>query len=68
VEDVKRRLTLATADVEMWKDRAAWTERMVMKGFMTDRQLQQERAQLQAAELALEALKKELDTLPKESK
>ena len=68
VEDVKRRVTLATADVEMWKDRAAWAERMVKKGFMTDRQLQQERAQLQAAELALEALKKELDTLPKESK
>jgi hypothetical protein len=69
-EEVKRLVLQARSDVEMWKDRVNWAERMVKKGYLTERQLQADQAGLQTAEAALQALEKELKTLPpeKESK
>jgi hypothetical protein len=58
-EDVKQRILLAKSEIEMWKDRVAWSERMVRKGYMTEHQLQGERALLKAAELVLEQAEKE---------
>jgi hypothetical protein len=58
-EDVKRRIALLKEDLEMWKDRVTWCERMVRKGYMTETQLQAERAHLIAAELALQMTEKE---------
>jgi len=54
LEDAKRRLLLAQTDVDMWKDRVAWSERMVKKGYVTETRLQEEKALLKAAEAALE--------------
>jgi hypothetical protein len=68
VEEVKRQVLLARSDVETWKDRVAWAERMVKKGYMTERQLKADQALLQAAENALQALEKELKALPTEPK
>src|SRR5262249_27297507 len=68
VEAIKRQLLLARSDVEMWKDRVAWAERMVKKGYLTERQLQADQARLKAAEAALEALEKELKTSPADPK
>jgi hypothetical protein len=67
-EEVRRQALQTRSDVEAWKDRVSWAERMVKKGYMTDHQLQAEQARLQAAEAALRALEKELKALPPEPK
>src|SRR6516162_9528887 len=58
IEDIKRELSLAEADVEMWKDRVAWSERMVKKGYLTESRVLAERALLKAAEITLDKAKK----------
>jgi hypothetical protein len=68
VEEVRRQAQLARSDLEMWKDRVAWAERMVKKGYLTERQLQADQARLKDTEAALEALEKELKALPPEPK
>ena len=65
-EEVKRRILLAENDVEMWKARVSWAERMVKKGYLTETQLQGETALLNAAQIALERARKELQALPPE--
>jgi hypothetical protein len=65
-EEIKRRVALAENDVEMWKARVAWAERMVKKGYMTDTQLQGETAVLNSAQIVLERARKELQALPPE--
>jgi len=39
-EDLLRQVSLAESDVAMWKDRAAWSERMARNGYLTERQAQ----------------------------
>lgn len=68
IEDVKQKLFTAQSNVELWKDRVSWAERMVKKGYMTDRQLQTETARLKDAEFALERIERELKTFPPEPK
>lgn len=68
IEDLKRRVLQAQADVEGWKDRVAWSERMVKKGYMTERQLEADRSLLQAAEIVLDKARQELKALPTEPK
>ena len=68
IEDVKRQALCAASDVEAWKDRVAWSERMVKKGYMTEHQLEADKVRLQAAEIALEKARKEFKALPAESK
>jgi hypothetical protein len=68
MEAAKRQVVMAESEVETWKDRVAWSERMVKKGFMTESQLQNEQARLQAAELTLEKARKNLKAFPPESK
>jgi hypothetical protein len=68
LEEVKRQVLLAEAAVEGWKDRVAWSERMVKKGYLTDRHLEEEKKQLQAAEIALEKAQKELKAFQPERK
>jgi hypothetical protein len=62
--DLKRRITLMESDVEMRKDRVAWSERMLRKGYMTEQQANAARLQLKAAEMALDEARKELKDAP----
>jgi hypothetical protein len=63
VKDVQGRLSLAKADAEMTRERAAWSERMAKKGFMTRAQAQAERARAEATMLRVERLQDDLKTL-----
>ena len=62
-EELKRIVAVAEADADAWKDRVTWAERMVKKGYLTEGQLQSERAQLRLAELYLDAARQELQDL-----
>ena len=68
LEGIKRQLAAIAADVEMLKDRAAWSKRMVQKGFLTEQQAQADVQRLKEAESALEKAKKELEAFPAEPK
>jgi hypothetical protein len=57
--DSKSRLALAVADLEMWKERVAWAERLAKKGFLSNTQFQAEKERLKAAEIALDRAKQE---------
>jgi hypothetical protein len=59
-EDIKSVLPLLESEVELLRDRAAWAERMVKKGFMTERQAEAERLKLRSAEISLERARREL--------
>ena len=66
--DLKRRLALLESDVEFLKDRVAWTERMVRKGYLTEQQANAARLQLQAAEISLDEARKQAKDLPPDPK
>ena len=68
LEDLQRHVSTAEADVAVWKDRVAWSERMVKKGFMTESQAQRDKQLLQNAERALEKATQELKAFPTEPK
>jgi hypothetical protein len=61
LENKKRRLAFAQDNVDQRRERVAWSERMVRKGFLSDSQLQTERALLAQAELALDQAHREFD-------
>jgi hypothetical protein len=67
-EDLKAQVAQAESDVEARKDRVAWAERMVRKGYLNDRQVEAERGQLRKAEMALEKARRELKQLPPDPK
>lgn len=60
--------SLAESDVQMWLDRAAWSERMVKKKFLTPTQAAADRARLRSAQLSLEKYEEELRVLEKYTK
>jgi len=68
VEEIKQQIALAESDLEAWKDRVAWVERMVKKGYMTERQLQNERSQLTRVEMALDWARKALKKMSADPK
>ncbi|HXG12197.1 MAG TPA: efflux RND transporter periplasmic adaptor subunit [Gemmataceae bacterium] len=51
LRDIEGRLKMAESDLQMWLDRAAWAERMVMKGYQTASQAKAEQAKAQSAEI-----------------
>jgi hypothetical protein len=61
VENKKRRLTQAQDRVDQQRDRVAWSERMVRKGFLSETQLHSEKATLAQAELTLELAQRDYD-------
>jgi hypothetical protein len=63
VEDVKRQIALIEVDQQTWKERVAWSERMLKKGFMSEAQVNGERMELKKIEITLESLRRELQTL-----
>jgi hypothetical protein len=63
VETLKQQLTLAETDIEMRKERLAWSERMARKGFMSENNVQAQKMRLREAEIARDWAKRELDAL-----
>lgn len=63
IEDVKRQIALMEIDLQMRKDRVAWSERMLKKGFMSEGQVNGERMELKKIEINLDSLRRELQSL-----
>jgi len=59
LKDLQGRVTLAEADLAMWRERMAWSERMAKKGFLTNQQAQADRARFNSAEIALQKVQEE---------
>jgi hypothetical protein len=62
-EDLKDEARILESDVEQWKDRVAWSQRMRKKGFVSENQFQAEREWLRRAEIALERARRDLKAL-----
>jgi multidrug efflux pump subunit AcrA (membrane-fusion protein) len=58
-KDLAGRLSMAESDLEMWRDRVAFTERLTRRGFLEGSQVQADRSRLAGARLALEKLREE---------
>lgn len=63
LKDIQGRIETAESDLEMWRDRAAWSERMVKKGYLSASQSVAERSRLRSAEIALSKVGEELRVL-----
>lgn len=59
LDDVSGRLKLAEADLESYRDRAAWAERSARLGYQTDSQARAEQSKLASALDNVEKLRKE---------
>lgn len=66
--EVRDRMKLVEADIALWQDRAAWSDRMVKKGYLTSNQAKSDRIRLERAENALHDLQAELKLLTAEPK
>ena len=58
VLDARGRYQVARSDVEMWRERAAWGQRMLKKGYVSQAQVQADRARLAGAEADLRRAEK----------
>jgi multidrug resistance efflux pump len=59
LKDVDGRIKVAESDLEQQRDRAAWSQRMVKKGYQTVSQAQAEQAKLESLEIALKKVQEE---------
>jgi hypothetical protein len=62
-ENLEGQIAVIEADLRQMRERVGWAERMLKKGYMTERQVEAERTQLQRMEMALERSRRELQTL-----
>jgi RND family efflux transporter MFP subunit len=67
-EDLTARIKQLEADVAALKDRAAWSERMARKGYMTEQEVQADRARLEKARMDLGRARRELEVLSPDRK
>jgi hypothetical protein len=67
IQDLKDQVSLLQSEVDRWKDRVGWSERMLRKGFLSRNELLNEQDWLRRAEVALEHAQRELKTLEPES-
>ncbi|MBL8792454.1 MAG: efflux RND transporter periplasmic adaptor subunit [Planctomycetia bacterium] len=63
LKDVQGRLKLADSDLEMLRERASWSERMLKKGYLSRSQVEAENAKLRSGELLREKVQEELRVL-----
>ncbi len=63
LKDVRSRILLAEADMEMWNERVAWANRMVKKNFITPTQAEADQSRRRSAQVALDKVKEELRVL-----
>jgi len=66
LQDVEGRVKVAESDLEQQRDRAAWAQRMLKKGYYTVSQSDSEQSRLQSLELALAKVKTERNLLTQE--
>ena len=66
--EIRHWIAAAESDVEAWKDRVAWSERMLKKGYLTEKLVEAERAQLRQAESVLDIARRALKNLPSDAK
>ena len=69
IADLKLKINILQGDLEMQKERLAWSERMSRMGYMSNQAVGAERERLRRIELILEKTRKDLETLnpaPKE--
>jgi HlyD family secretion protein len=59
LKDVEGRIKIAESDVEQQRDRAAWAQRMLKKGYYTVSQADSEQSKLQSVELTLAKVQEE---------
>jgi len=59
LDDVNGRIELAEAEHEQWKDKAAYSQRMVIKGYVTQSQAQADESRLNSATETLKKLRTE---------
>jgi multidrug efflux pump subunit AcrA (membrane-fusion protein) len=59
LKDVEGRMTTALSDLEDWKDRAAWSQRMWKKGLMSKVQADADASRTQGATIAVQKLEEE---------
>jgi hypothetical protein len=59
LEDVNGRIESAVGDYEQWKDRAAYSQRMAIKGYVTQSQAQADESKLDSAKEALKKVRTE---------
>lgn len=62
-KEIVGRLSQAETDLQMWQERAAWSQRMVRRGYASTTQGRAEQAKLQSAELAVKRIREELRVL-----
>jgi len=65
LSDIEGRIEIARSDREQWIDRAAWSLRMVGKGYLSRSQADAEKAKLDSAEFGLKKVQSELDLFKK---
>ena len=65
MNEIKGRVLVAESDLEMWKDREIWNDRMVSKNYRTGNQAMSDRFKQQSAQLSLKKIKEELQVLEK---
>jgi hypothetical protein len=66
IEDIKGLIVLLENDVERVKERVAWSERMLKKGFLSKQQVEGEQAELKRAQFSLDRARRQLKALPSE--
>jgi HlyD family secretion protein len=62
-QDILGRLSSAQVDVQMWRDRLAWSRRMLKKGYLTPNQVTSDKSGLASSEIALDNVREELRLL-----
>src|SRR5262249_5787036 len=62
-KDILGRIKTAESDLDQYRDRSAWSDRMVQKGYVTKVQAEADRSRVQSGEIALAKVKEELRVL-----
>jgi hypothetical protein len=63
IADLKLRIAILNRDIEMQKERLAWSSRMLKMGYLSNQAVNAEQERLERFELVLEKMNKDLDKL-----
>ncbi|MCI0463161.1 MAG: hypothetical protein L0Z62_39955 [Gemmataceae bacterium] len=68
LDELEGRIAVATADLERWTERSAWSARMLARGYMSRTQAEADKERLRAATLTLSRLQEQRRALAPEPK
>ena len=68
IDELKAQVGQLESDVESLKERATWAERMAKKGYLSESELQADRARLKKAETDLDRARRQLKALSPDPK